>query len=276
MIDPQCMREFSNTVNTLSKLGRQGAICLTTTTVSFIIFDDGTPRRPLAQCTLEQQYFFNEYTLVGVSEEHNQICLQFSPELLAKAISNLKSPQASKSMKLKLTKKTKPCVTCEIETITNFKHARVCTHDVPVEIIPRKNWPEFQLPPLPPFDFSIEMPVLKRFKYICDRMKFLSSQLILEITSGGILALKVETDLASVATYFTNLKVEKCPEHCDKDDKFDVVVDFKKIIGFLTIEQVNPTNVICNIVNKKLITMDVIHENVSLNYLIPGMLTNKV
>ena len=39
-------------------------------------------------------------------------------------------------------------------------------------------------------------------------MKFLSSQLILEATPKGILALKVETDLASVATYFTNLKVD--------------------------------------------------------------------
>lgn len=59
--------------------------------------------------------------------------------------------------------------------------------------------------------FSIEMPPLKRFKSICERMKFLSSQLILEATPGGILALKVETDLASVSTYFTNLKVEECP-----------------------------------------------------------------
>lgn len=55
----------------------------------------------------------------------------------------------------------------------------------------------------------IEMPMLKRFKSVCERMKFLSSQLILEVTSSGVLALKVETDLASVVTYFTNLKVSK-------------------------------------------------------------------
>lgn len=60
----------------------------------------------------------------------------------------------SKSIKIKLTKKNKPCITCEIEMATQFKHSRVCTHDIPVEIIPRKNWPEFQLPPLPSFDVS--------------------------------------------------------------------------------------------------------------------------
>lgn len=70
---------YIDTVNTLSKLGRQGAICLTPSTVSFIIFDDATPRRPLAQCTLQQQYFFHDYIAVGANEQYNQICLQFSP-----------------------------------------------------------------------------------------------------------------------------------------------------------------------------------------------------
>lgn len=65
-------------------------------------------------------------------------------------------------------------------------------------------------------------------------------------------------------------------EECDKDEKFEVIVDFKKIIGFLSIDQVNPNNVICNIVDKKLILMNVIHDNVSLTYLIPGMLSHKV
>ena len=77
----KCIREnfISDTINTLSKLGKHGAISLTPTVLSFVIFDDCTPRRILAQCILDQKFFFNEYTVVGVSEEHNQICLQFYP-----------------------------------------------------------------------------------------------------------------------------------------------------------------------------------------------------
>lgn len=74
---------FSDTINTLSKLGKQGAISITPSTMSFIIFDDGTPRRPLAQCVFEQKYFFSEFTVVGVSDQHSQICLQFTPGTIA-------------------------------------------------------------------------------------------------------------------------------------------------------------------------------------------------
>ncbi|EEB17446.1 Checkpoint protein HUS1, putative [Pediculus humanus corporis] len=276
MFDSQCMREFSNTINTLSKLGKHGAISLTPTVLSFVIFDDCTPRRILAQCILDQKFFFNEYTVVGVSEEHNQICLQFYPDLLAKAVSVLKYPQSSKSFKIKLAKKNKPCLVCEIEIPTHFKHSRICTHDIPVEIISRKNWPDFQLPTFPQFDISIEIPVLKRFKNICEKMKFLSSQLILEATPKGILALKVETDLASVATYFTNLKVDAYNGDFEEEKCYDVTVDFKKIIGFLTIDQVNPNSVMCNIVKNKMVLMNVVHDNVTLSYLIPGINSNKV
>lgn len=75
--------------------------------------------------------------------------------MLAKATLSLKSPQTCRCIKLKLTKKGKPCLTCEIEMSTHLKHSRMCTHDIPVEIIPRKNWPDFHLPSIPPFDVSM-------------------------------------------------------------------------------------------------------------------------
>lgn len=73
---------------------------------------------------------------------------------LARALSSLKSPQTSKSIKIKLTKKRTPCLTCEIELPTLLQHSRICTHDIPVEVIPRREWTEYMEPNLPEFDVS--------------------------------------------------------------------------------------------------------------------------
>lgn len=57
----------------------------------------------------------------------------------------------------------------------------------------------------------------------------------------------------------------------DEDRYFSARVECKKMIGFLSIEQVNPSKVVCNIVEKKMIHMHVVHEDVALHYFIPAI-----
>lgn len=85
--------------------------------------------------------------------------------------------------------------------------SRVVTHDVPVDVIPRRLWHEFKEPSMPDFDVSeavgsedlgapppltvsapqvsIYLPPLKTMKNVVDRMKNLSNFLVNELASFG-------------------------------------------------------------------------------------------
>nr|XP_019968859.1 PREDICTED: checkpoint protein HUS1 isoform X2 [Paralichthys olivaceus] len=153
-------------------------------------------------CELSQANFFDEYQMEGVSPEDNEICLEVTPENLSRA---LKTVQNAKSVKVKLTKKHCPCLTIAAELPTLSSISRVVTHDVPVNVIPRRLWHEFKEPNMPDFDVSIYLPPLKTMKSVVDRMKNLSNFLVIEANLSGQMNLKIETDLVSVTTHFKDL-----------------------------------------------------------------------
>lgn len=65
-------------------------------------------------CLLPQANFFDEYQMEGVNAENNEICLEVTVENLARS---LKTIQAAKSVKVKLTKKHCPCLTIAAELV---------------------------------------------------------------------------------------------------------------------------------------------------------------
>ncbi|TNN31588.1 Checkpoint protein HUS1 [Liparis tanakae] len=83
--------------------------------------------------------------------------------------------------------------------------SRVVTHDVPVDIVPRRLWHEFKEPSMPDFHVSVYLPPLKTMKNVVDRMKNLSNFLVMEANLSGEMNLKIETDLVSVTTHFKDL-----------------------------------------------------------------------
>ncbi|KAF1373342.1 hypothetical protein PFLUV_G00259540 [Perca fluviatilis] len=113
---------------------------------------------------------------------------------------------------------------------------RVVTHDVPVDVIPRRLWNEFKEPSMPDFDASIYLPPLKTLKNIVDRMKNLSNFLVMEANLSGEMNLKIETDLVSVTTHFKDLG--------------------------------NPP---WDIVHERVVHLILLHEDVSLQYFIPAV-----
>ncbi|KAM4719050.1 LOW QUALITY PROTEIN: checkpoint protein HUS1-like [Anableps anableps] len=114
---------------------------------------------------------------------------------------------------------------------------RVVTHDVPVDVIPRRLWQEFQEPSVPDFDVrsfwiqnwdhpfspsvhpssqvSVDLPPLKTMKSVVDRMKNLSNFLrirvspprpeVIEANLNREMNLKIQTHLVSVTTHFKDL-----------------------------------------------------------------------
>ena len=123
-----------------------------------------------------QDHFFNEFAMDGLSQENDEIYLQVQPENLLKSLKM--AEKSAKWIKIKLTKKGTPCLTFEIDlvqlltfflflyilftvighfvllqpTVTNS--SRLVTHDVPVHVIPLRQWSDFAEPPVPDFNVT--------------------------------------------------------------------------------------------------------------------------
>jgi hypothetical protein len=53
---------------------------ITADKIFFVLSEDmGLPGQMLSWCALEQAHFFNEFTMEGVNDSHNEIVLKFSP-----------------------------------------------------------------------------------------------------------------------------------------------------------------------------------------------------
>ncbi|XP_069046970.1 checkpoint protein HUS1 isoform X3 [Lepisosteus oculatus] len=227
-------------------------------------------------CELSQGNFFDEFQLEGVSPDANEIYLKLAPENLSRA---LKTANNAKSLKIKLTKKHCPCITLAVELPSLTTSSRVVTHDIPVDVIPRKFWNDFQEPAVPDFDVSINLPSLKIMKNLVDRMKNISNFIVLEANRNGEMNLKIETDLVSVATHFKNL--ENPPWDGDEsqgpsqdrhpETMAEARIDIRKLQQFLAGQQVNPCKAVCNIVSGRIVHFILLHEDVSLQYFIPAV-----
>ncbi|XP_028289841.1 checkpoint protein HUS1 isoform X2 [Gouania willdenowi] len=269
IIDIACLNHFSRVVTTIAKLTKTCVLRLTPDNLFFVLSGKVANGGVSMWCELSQGNFFDEYQMEGVSSEDNEICLELSPENLSRA---LKTVQNAKSVKVKLTKKHCPCVTVSAELPTLSSVSRVVTHDVPVEVIPRRLWHELKEPSVPDFHVSIYLPPLKTMKNVVDRMKNLSNFLA---NLNGEMNLKIETDLVSVTTHFKDLGNPPwgggSEGGADPEGMAEARVDIRRLQQFLMGQQVTPTKAMCNIVHQRILHLVVLHDDASLQYFIPAV-----
>jgi HUS1 checkpoint protein len=86
--------------------------------------------------------------------------------------------------------------------------SRQCVHDIPVEVISRKHWNDYEEPRFNDFHVSIEMPNLKTIKTIVERMRNMSHSLIVSATKDGRLTLQIKTNIVTLSAHFPDLSIE--------------------------------------------------------------------
>ncbi|XP_019749445.1 checkpoint protein HUS1 [Hippocampus comes] len=278
IVDVACLNHFTRVVSTISKLTKTCALRLTPDHLFFVLCGKVASGGVAMWCELAQANIFDEYQMEGVSSQDNEICLEVTPENIFRA---LRTVHNAKSVKVKLTKKHCPCLTVAAELPTMSSVNRVVTHDVPVDVIPRRLWHEFKEPSLPDFDVSVYLPPLKTMKNVVDRMKNLSNFLVVEANLSGQMTLKIETDLVSVTTHFKDLGNPHWGDRTsqdggsqsprDLDAMAQARVDIRKLQQFLVGQQVNPSRAICNIVHQTVLHLILLHQDVSLQYFIPAL-----
>lgn len=205
--DQQACREFHDIITTLSKISnnKEAAMIIKTQQIQLIVSENAAHSIPSIWAEVDKDAFFPEYIMNGVDEEHkNQIVLTFNPIKMANALSQLKG--AVKYCKIKLTNKDFPCLTVQLELPSTT--GRQITHDVPVAVIPTRDWPEFEIPKLPSFKSAISMPTLKSIRNLVEKIKNLASHVTFFCNNSGEIAMVVETDEVTVASNYRNLEVQ--------------------------------------------------------------------
>lgn len=179
-------------------------------------------------------------------------------EQLSVALNTIKT-HFVKLIVLKLTNKQFPCLSIDIEMVSLFLNKAIASieywiyekqilfknftkaphnsnnyrrlvHDLPVSIIPVREWEEYQQPTIKEYNvrksniskkissqyqsyfkqISIQMPSLKSLRVLCDKMKNLAPTMTVCCLSSGDLSFIVETDSAIVVSRYFNLILDHC------------------------------------------------------------------
>ncbi|KRT85775.1 hypothetical protein AMK59_2330, partial [Oryctes borbonicus] len=267
MVDIAAMREFANVAYSLSKLAKECVMRITTKKLYFIISEEGSgTKKPFVWCELPGEFYFKEYNVSGMNDEHNEIYLLLSTIMLSKSLSTLKNN--GYSLKIKLTNKQTPCITLEIEQSSEEGiENRHCVHDIPVEVILVKYWSDYAEPQFNDFHVSIQMPSLKHIKNIVERMKSITHSLIVSANKYGRLTLKIRTNMVTMAAHFPDLSVESfavgetiLPDSDGENDGDELnvvsaVIDIKKFLLFFYGMQLSNTKTTCSIVQGKMVKL---------------------
>ncbi|XP_022373895.1 checkpoint protein HUS1 isoform X2 [Enhydra lutris kenyoni] len=247
IVDAACLNHFTRVSAMIAKLAKTCALRISPQKLNFILSDKVASGGVSMWCELEQENFFSEFQMEGVSTENNAIYLELTSENLSRA---LKTAQNARALKVKLTNKHFPCLTVSIELLSVSSSSRIVTHDIPVKVIPRKLWKDLQEPTVPDSDVSVYLPVLKTMKSVVEKMRNLSNHLIIEANLSGDLNLKIETELVCVTTHFKDLgnpplASEDASQDRDPAQMAEVHIDIRKLLQFLAGQQVNPTRAVC-------------------------------
>lgn len=113
------------------------------------------------------------------------------------------------------------------------------------------------------------MPGFKKLRNVLEHLKNISTKVSISAESNDLLSLKIDTVNANISVHFSDLQVS----YFDSDNFVSVSanVEIKKIYQFLVWEIVRPTRVLCNIINNKVINLDIsLDDYMQINYYIPA------
>ena len=302
MYDVSAIKKFYNLILTMSKLSKT-CVWRFTATDLYLILSGETGSAPVVWCQMDsRKHFFDDYHMEGVTPSHPEIYLEFEPDRLARTLAALKNTNAAKSLKIKLTRKhDRPCLSFEIElsggglgsgsltttTALVGSSSRTCTHDVPVHLIPRSQWADYKEPEMQPFDVSVYLPDFKQMKHLTEKYKNLGHHFTIQASREGNMKFVLDADMINVVTHFKHLEIPQFDEtqirtqfplnttgsdDTNESDAFvSVRVELKKFNQFLSAETVAPKKVIANLIGGRMIHMFLIHDDITIQYFIPGI-----
>ncbi|RDD45634.1 Checkpoint protein HUS1 [Trichoplax sp. H2] len=274
LLDINCMQQLTRVGASMSRMTKNCVLCLAPKKIVFVSNERISEGGTRIWCEIQQETLFDDYRIEG-KDNSNRIFLELITDNFARALKSIQFGVVS--VKIRLTKKYTPCLTIEIVTAYGNSN-RIITHDVPVVIVPQRDWYEYEEPDMPQFDVSIYMPQMKVLKQVIDRMKNLSEHLVITADQKGNMTLKTQNDIVTVETHFKDLgnpvwandAANNRKEASTQIGAMEACIYIKKLAQLLQGQQINPSKIICNLLAEKAIHIYLVSEDVILQYYIPA------
>lgn len=276
--DQNCMREFFNIISTLSRMSKEICFNIQSEQILIICCDISVNGMPQIWSDINNTSYFQQYQMEGINTDKNPFILfTMSTTKLTTAIALLRAGIGVSYTKLKLTNKQFPCLTIDMEIAsTETTDTRIITHDVPVKIIPIRDWPEFELPIMRKFQYTLKMPSSRSLRQLVDKMKNIAPTLTIYSHAKGEFSIVIETVSATIASHYTNLDTQKIQQNNGDDpvdknsdsDEISCCIDTKQFANCMSSIQFQDVQMYCNVKQDSKLKMFVkIRDGVHLNYL---------
>jgi len=276
------INKFTKIIIGVSKMAKSGVLRLTADKLFLILGDKSFGGGVSLWIELDPIKFFDDYIMDGLSALANEIYIEIMFEELVRA---LKPAQTARLLKLRLIKKhNNPCLSIDTEVISSSMTERQFTCDIPIHLLAHKHWIDFQAPNIPRCDISITIPKLKTLKNIIDRMKAMCNFVTLQANKSGDMTIKIETDTAQVATYFTGLQETSTTDELNDDrtqqssllstdslDTAEVRLDIKKFSQLLHSQQPHAEKMVFNFCNNSMLHICIVAEYFTLQCILPSI-----
>ncbi|XP_058067242.1 checkpoint protein HUS1 [Anopheles bellator] len=203
------VKAFLQVVSTVSKADKQIIINVQPTKMILQI-EAAACEGQYVWCEMVQGRFFSEFAMDGIDATHNQIYMVAQASSFVRALSFVRHSTV-RYLKIKLIKTAAtPCLSFEIagdiDSNQDVIYPKV-EHSLPVTIMPRSEWQQFQLPHELRYDISIALPTIKSLRALLEKKKNLAPTVTLYVTMNGELSLVVETDVVTVASHYRDLEL---------------------------------------------------------------------
>ncbi|XP_065073442.1 checkpoint protein HUS1 [Ochlerotatus camptorhynchus] len=281
--DTLCMRELLDIVTTFSRINRNIAINIQPSKV-IIQIEGEVEAGQCLWCEIDasnRNGFFSEFVMDGVDAEHNQIYLMAATSNLVQALSYTRN-NTMDYVKMKLVKTDVACLEVEMSGIvhneSDIMNPKV-QHQIPVTVVPRSEWGNFDLPLDMVYDLTVMLPSVKSLKGLMDKKKNMSPSVTIYATLAGELSLVVETDVVTVASHFKGLQCARAkpPDGGETEPEQETLeaackVDAKKLSTLLESVDFCETKMIANIKNEHLLKIKFeMREHVFMNFILPAV-----
>jgi len=258
---------FIKVVSTMEKISKECILHLKERKIQFILTSEITEGGVQVWSGLNTALLFDEYRIESLN--NNEIAFEINLDHLQRA---LRSGQYANDMVLKLAKKNgNPFLSLEIQ-VQSTQQASL-TQDIPIGLLSAHQLSQYTEPLFPDPEVHIMMPPLKLMRHVVDKMKNIGQYLTIYANMAGELKLKVETDMVTIQTSYSNLEhpqIEgRSPVRLNPDRSAEAKVDVMKFSAFLFSYQVAPSNVICCIVQGRAVVLHVLLDDLYLTYYIP-------
>ncbi|GAB0094684.1 Checkpoint protein [Sergentomyia squamirostris] len=265
--DAAFMKNFLNIVTTLAKCGKDIVFNIKYDRLVLGVNMEVHHVAPPIWCEIANEACFDEYYMDGLSETYNEIVLLMKASNLVTALGNSRNMDAS-FVKLKLMNKNIACLCVEIESPSSVStKSRPIICDVPVTVVSRRDWREYQLPELPPFEMTVGMPNVKSIRSMIDHMKNSSTLMTVQTAKEGTVSFIVESTMVKCSCICEDQNVFSV----GIEDKHSCQIDTKKLALFFVSSQFPNSPMRCSISEAHLVRFEVeIQDKIVMTCVIPA------